>query len=101
MGKWILNSGKTVAKDFPTINIINAIGFTVSFFVLRILGFTHIGWWTLWENRDTLNASPMHFQISCHVCFGLGLSMQFYWFDKIIKGLYQLITGKKGQKKGV
>lgn len=95
MSKALANSGKSFSKEYPNINLGNGVCFTFSFFVLRILGFTHIGWWTLWKQRQVLTQSSMHFQISSHVCFLTGISMQFYWFFKILKGLIDLIKKTK------
>lgn len=91
--------GKSVSSRFPTVNLVNGIIFALGFLVLRIYGFTHIGWWTLWENAKELRTLPVAFQVSIHYSFVVGISMQWYWMYKITMGLYAILSGKKAAKK--
>ena len=92
--------GRSIAKAYPLVNVLNGVVFTLSFFVTRVIGFPFIGWWTLLENRTELLTYPLMFQVSLHFNFIIGVSMQFYWFDKIARGMYSLLT-KSDKGKGV
>ena len=91
--------GRSFAKAYPMLNLVNGLLFTVSFFVTRVIGFPYIGWWTLLENRAELLTYPLMFKVSIHSNFITGVTMQFYWFDKIVRGMYSLLTKKDKDSK--
>jgi len=94
-----MSSGKTFAEEFPLVNLINGLFFLVSFFVLRLIGFTFIGYYTIWHLRPILMTLPTHFIISIHLNFSATCAMQFYWFEKILRGFYKkLMEAIRGDK---
>jgi hypothetical protein len=87
-------AGASITKRFPLVELVNGLLFSISFFILRIYGFTHIGWWSLIHERAELAKQSGEFQITIHCCFIIGISLQFYWMYLISIGLYKLLAGK-------
>jgi len=94
-----VKDGKSIAQRYPALNLANGILFALGFVVLRIYGFTHIGWWTLYENAKEMHTLPIEFQVSIHFSFVVGVSMQWYWMYKIAVGLWAILSGKKSKSK--
>jgi hypothetical protein len=72
-------AGLSITKRFPKVELVNGLLFSVSFFILRIYGFTHIGWWSLIHERAELAKQTGEFQVTIHCCFIIGITLQFYW----------------------
>ena len=95
MSKAQVGGGKSFAEAHPTINIMNALGFTISFLFLRIFGFTFTGYHALVAGHAVTASYPVPFVLAIHSCFVIGITLQIYWFDKIVRGLYKIMTKKR------
>lgn len=90
------DKGASVAQRYPQLELANGIVFTITFAILRIYAFSHIGWWALIHERVALSKYSAEFQITIHCCFIIGISLQYWWMYLITKGLYKVL--KKGSK---
>lgn len=99
MSKVIVKNGKNISQEYPLINLFNGLCFTVSFIVLRIFGMTHQGWWSIVANATELHTYPLGFNLAIHSNFVIGISLQFYWVNKIISGFASLLKKTTGVDK--
>ena len=97
LGKITDDTGASISARFPKLELFNGVLFSSSFAILRIYGFTHIGWWSLIHEREALSHLSGEFQITIHCCFVIGITLQFYWMYLISIGLYKLIFKGEGK----
>ena len=80
--------------------VINGVLFAVAFFCLRICLATWIAYHFIYLANDQLWDLGTDKVIIFYITYGVALGLQYYWFIKIVKGLYKGVSAfLKGDKK--
>ena len=95
--RWFLDTAK-MKESHATLYLVNGIAFTLSFFIVRIVGFTGAGIHYMWTLRDEFfNMHPSYVRLVIST-YCIAFSLQYMWFYKLSTGLYKMLTKKKGNK---
>lgn len=93
--RWMLD--KMGMKQSP-LYFYNGLAMTFSFFVLRVVGFVWMGT-RLFAQREGLFALPVQNYGVFLLSYGIGFSLQLFWFTKMAKGAMKVLR-KKPAKTG-
>jgi len=82
----------------PRLYFLVGLTMTVMYFVVRICFYTYAGILFFLTERHILHEQDMAFCCMVYIGYTTGVTLQYVWFQMIVKGLYKLLT-KKAPKK--
>jgi len=94
--RWFLD--KLGMKKSP-LYVVNGLAMSFSFFLFRVVGFLWMGT-RLVAQREGFAALPIHSSVLYLLSYGVGTTLQLFWFSKIAKGMMKALGyGGKPVKK--
>ena len=82
----------------PRLYLLVGATMTIMYFIVRICFFTAAGVCTFYRDLELLYSTEAGFRYMVYFGYATGVTLQYVWFNMILKGLWKLITKKAPQK---